>query len=215
MKTISEIQAEAQRLTVLGRQFQAELVQYRPGDLVVPRTLMELPASASVLRAALTPEVSSPVASGRVRYIEAAIEKDDLVYRLMERDAQSETPGFVGSGASLVMTSYAAYDVLRGGYELLEEERLAKELEPYAEWSEDHEEVPSRETVGEVEALLETNLLPLADRIRTKLDISDFLSGRLSPSAFISRTIERQCEREGRVEQCAYRHELKVTVDET
>jgi hypothetical protein len=116
----------------------------------------------------------------------------------------------------VVMFGESAFDTLRTGYELAEEERLAELLTPFAERSEDRDcsEPADGETVAEVEAILETNLLPPTDRLRTKAEIAEFLEGRLEASVFIAHAVERQCAREGRCERLAERHEIKLTIDE-
>jgi hypothetical protein len=89
-------------------------------------------------------------------------------------------------------------------------------LEPYAERSEDPHctEPADAPTVAEVEAILETNLLPHSDQIRTKAEITEFLEGRLEPSVFIAHAIERQCARDDWRESMTQRHEIKLTIDE-
>lgn len=215
MKTKSEIQAEAQQLTILGRQYQNEQSQLVVSDAVIamPRMLMTLPEAQLAARPVPVAEGEATFAPRNVRHIEAALEGGELVFRLMERETD-----YSGAGDEVpapVMSSRSAYDVLRTGYELVEEERLAAELERFAERSEDRDEPADGESVAEVEAILETNLLPHADRLRTKAEIVEFLSGRMKPSAFIANAIERQCEREGHVVRRTQRHELKLTIDES
>lgn len=197
MKTNQEIQAEARQLMALGRQFQNGQRIAGATAAVVPRVLAELPISR---------------APGRERYIEASIAGGALVFRLMERE--TDAPGSEQSErdaeATLVASSASAYDVLRTGYELAEEERLGAALERYAERSEGCADSADGEMVAEVEDILETELLPPADRLRTKAEVAEFLEGRLEPSALIARNIERQCSRKRRVE----RHELKLTIGE-
>jgi hypothetical protein len=146
------------------------------------------------------------------------MERDVLVYRLVDQD-----PEFNPSGRSvqedapeIVMSSQSAFEVLHAGYELVEEERLAALLEPYAGRSEDHEglEPVSGEAASEVEAIVETDLLSPAGRLRTRAEIAEFLEGRLEASAFIPRIISRHRARECRRETLAERHEIKLTIDE-
>ena len=202
MKTNHEIHAEAERLLVLGRQFQNEQRIVSGGATAVaePRVLMNLPVNAA------TP--------GRERHVEAVIAGGALLFRLMERETDSTASGRNerDDEASVVVSSASAYDVLKTGYELAEEERLAAALERFAERSEDRADSTDGETVAEVETILETNLLSHADRLRTKLEVVEFLKGRLEPSVFIARAIERQCSREGHGEDLAERHELKLTM---
>ena len=146
------------------------------------------------------------------------MERDELVYRLMEQETEVTGSGRIVREAapSVVMLGGSAFDALHTGYELAEEERLGELLTPYAERIEDREgsEPADGETVAEVEALLETDLLPLGDRIRTKAEIAEFLEGRLEPSAFIARAIERHCVRGDPRERLTERHEIKLTINE-
>lgn len=187
---------------VLGSQFQNEQRIVSGGATAVaePRVLVNLPVDAA------TP--------GRERHVEAVLAGGALLFRLMERetDRAASDRNERDDEDSVVVSSASAYDVLRTGYELAEEERLAVALERYAERSEDRADPTDGETVAEVEAILETNLLPHADRLRTKMEVVDFLEGRLEPSVFIARAIERQCSREGCREHLAERHELKLTI---
>ncbi len=188
MKTNQEIQTEAQELMVLGRQFQTE--QRIASAHSSPRGLMTLPLN--------------PALPGREQQIEAAITGGVLVFRLMERDTR-DTEG------TLLASSPSAYDVLSTGYEMAEEERLAASLERYAERSEERSDPADDETVAEVEAILEAKSLPFSDQLRTKVEVVEFLEGRLEPNALIARNIERQCSRECHREQSVERHELKLT----
>ena len=199
MKTNQENQFEAQRLMVLGGQFQNEQRIVSGGATVVaePRVLANFPVD--------------PATPGRERHIEAVIAGGALLFRLMERDTD-RPDAERDDEASVVVSSASAYDVLKTGYELAEEERLAAALERYAERSEDRADPVDGETVAEVEAILETNLLPNTERLRTRMEAVEFLEGRLEPSVFIARAIERQCSREGCREHLAERHEVKLTI---
>ncbi len=202
MKTNQEIQAEARQLTVLGHQYQNEQRMIVPGATAaaVPRVLSNFATNAE------TP--------GRERYVEAAMAGGALMYRLMERetDQLGSDRGERSNDATLLVSSASAYDALRSGYELAEEERLATALEPYAGRSEDRADPADPETVAEVEAIVESNLLSPGDRLRTKAEVVEFLEGRLEPSVFITHAVERQCSRDGNRERQAERHELKLTV---
>lgn len=201
MKTNQEIQAEARQLMVLGSQFQNEqrIASVGATAVAVPRVLTNLPVS-----------VESP---GRERHVEAAIVGGALVFRLMEREtdlAGADRDERVGE-SSLVAASASAYDVLRTGYEMAEEDRLTAQLERFA----DRADPADGDSVAEVEAIVEANLLSPADRLRTKAETVDFIEGRLERSAFIAHVIERQCSRaEGYREHLVERHELKLTVGE-
>jgi hypothetical protein len=194
MKTNQEIQAEARQVMALGRQYQNEqqAVSASTPVAAVPSVLMNFPVDV--------------VSSNRERHIEATITGGALLFRLMERETDRD------DGATLVASSVSAYDVLKTGYELAEEDRLAAALERYAERSEDRADPADGETVAEVETILETNLLPHTERLRTKMEVMEFLEGRLEPSVLIAHAVERQCSREGCREHLAERHELKLTM---
>ena len=203
MKTNREIQFEAGQLVTLGRQFQNEKVGRTVASaVVVSRVLTALPIS-----------LANP---GRERFIDATVYGGSLTFRLMERDADSFSmeSNDLAEEPSLLVAAASAYDVLRTGYEIAEEERLTGALEPYAERSENRGEFADGEIVAEVESILGVHLLPPADRIRSKAEIVEFLEGRLTPSALIARNIERQCSREGYREHQVERHELKLTIGE-
>jgi hypothetical protein len=202
MKTNQEIQAEARQLMVLGGQFQNEqrIAGLSGFVAAVPRVLVNLPMN--------------PAMPGRERHVEATIAGGALVYRLMERETDLP-PSDRGEGdgdGTLLLSSDSAYDILRTGYGLAEVERLGAALERYAERSEDHADPAEGETVAEVESILETNLLPPADRLRTKADIMEFLEGRLKTNVLIAQAVERQCSRDGLREQQTERHELRLTI---
>lgn len=204
MKTNQEIQAEAQSLMVLGQEYQNEQRRVQVGAVVIaaPRVLVTLPANN--------------LAPRRERHVEAAMQDGALMFRLMEREADlfGTEEELREDDAAVVMSSPSAYDVLRTGYELSEEERLAKDLEQYAERSEERSEQADDESVGELETILETSLLPHSDRIRTKAEIVDFLEGRLESSVFIGHAVERQLSRDGCREHQAHRQGHKLTIGE-
>ncbi len=220
MKTNQEIHSEAQRLMVLGRQYRDE--QRHAGTFEaaapLPRLLVRLPVSLVTTAHNAEPESEGVHTHRRERFVEAAMDRDELVYRLMEQETETTGSGRMVRDAapSVVMVGGSAFDALHTGYELADEERLGELLTPYAESVEDRQgfDAPDGETVAEVEAILETSLLPHSDRIRTKAEIGEFLEGRLEPSAFIARAIERQCARGGQSEQITKRHEIKLTINE-
>lgn len=204
MKTNQEIQAEARQLIVLGGQFQNE------------QRIAGLSGSVAAVSPVLANIPTSPATPGRERHVEAAMVGGALIYRLMERETDLPTSdrGERDEDGTLLASSNSAYDVLRTGYELAEEERLEAELERYAERSEDRADSADGETVAEVESILETNVLSHSDRLRTKAEVIDFLEGRLKPSVLIAHAVERQCSRDGLREHQAERHELKLTIGE-
>ena len=220
MKTNQEIHSEAQHLVVLGRQYRDEQRQagtFEAGS-PLPRLLVKLPVSLVTTAHHAELESESVHTHRRERFIEAAMDRDEVVYRLVEQETETTGSGRVvrDVAPSVVMVGESAFDALHTGYELAEEERLGELLTPYAERVEDRDgsETADGEAVAEVEAILETSLLPHSDRIRTKAEIGEFLEGRLEPSAFVARAIERHCARDDRHEQLAERHEIKLTIEE-
>lgn len=189
---------------VLGNQYQNEqrMVSASASAVAVPRVLANLPMG--------------PGTPGRERHAEVAVVGGALVFRLMERetDVPGSDRGERDADGTVLASSPSAYDVLSAGYEMAEEERLSAALERYTDRSEDRADPADGETVAEVEAVLETSLLPAADRLRTKAEVVEFLEGRLEPSALIARNIERQCSREGYGERLTERHQLKLTIGE-
>lgn len=215
MKTKSEIEAEAQQLTILGRQYQNEQSPALPGAPIIagPRVLVRLPVPLVSVRPVLFGNREAFVEARRERRVEAAFEEGELVYRLVEREVGNSL--YPGEETSLVViSSQSAYDVLHTGYELDEEERLASQLEHYSDRGSERDESADDERVAEIEAILEAKLLPAADRLRTRAEIFEFLAGRMEPSEFITIAIDRQCEREGHAPRQAQRHEIKLTIDE-
>lgn len=204
MKTNQEIQAEAFQLMTLGSQFQSE------------RRIAGNSASGAEMSRALVNFPLNLANPGRERYIEAAIDGGALVFRLMEREADRVSSGQSENedDRSLIVSSASAYDVLQTGYEMAEEERLAAALERFVEREDHVERGDDGETAAEIETILETNQLPIAEQLRTKLEIREFLEGRLEPDVLITHAVERQGSRESQRENLAQRHELKLTIGE-
>src|SRR4051812_14144832 len=113
MKTNREIQSEAQHLMVLGRHYQDE--QRRAGMseslAPLPRLLMRLPVSLVTTANSAEPKSESVHSHRRERFIEAALEQDELVYRLMEQETETAGSGrVVRDGApSAVMSGGSAF----------------------------------------------------------------------------------------------------------
>lgn len=204
MKTNQEIQAEARQLMALGSQFESErrIAGNGASDGAMSRVLVNFPL-----------DLANP---GRERHIEATIDGGALIFRLMERetDRVPSDQSARDDGGSLVLSSTSAYDVLRTGYEMAEEERLAAALERFVEREDRVERGDDGETAAEVETILETNQLPVADQLRAKVEIREFLEGRLEPGVLITHAVERQGSRERQRENLTQRHELKLTIGE-
>jgi hypothetical protein len=118
---------------------------------------------------------------------------------------------------SVIMVSKSGFDLLHTGYELAEEDRLAELLTPYAEYAEDDpgEGPVDERSIAEVEEILETSLLSNSARLRARVEIVEFLEGRLEPSVFIEHAIDRQCAREGPREDQRRLQELRLTIGES
>jgi hypothetical protein len=206
MKTIDSVQAEARQLTLLGQQYREEHTQ---GD-------GRIAAAATPLELARLPHESALIHGERS--IDVVMRGDDVLYRLVEREQPGTGPLLSANSPSVVMVSDSAFDVLRSGYELAEEERLAERLAPYVDRDRDSDESDPGETAAEVEAILETDLLSPSNQLRTKAEIGEFLDGRLETNDLIARTVVRRSHREGAHEvpreSLAVRHALTLTIDE-
>jgi hypothetical protein len=185
----------------------------------LPRVLVQFP-DVQVTR---KPETGAPGSESqrvnRHRHIEAAFEDDALIFRLMVRETATGDAATVvrGGEPTEVMVSRSGFDLLHAGYEMVEEDRLFERLAPYTERIEERDgrdPLDERE-VAEVEAVLETHLLPPSDRLRMKADVVEFLEGRLEAGVFIARAIDRLCAREVQRQGHAQRHELKLTINES
>ena len=196
MKTNQEIQGEARDIVALSRNFLSE--QPAIGNSAAQsdeRMRFQFPTNLSAV--------------GNARHIEAAMVGGAIVFRLIEREPNgADSKSEVDYKDTLVASSPSAYDMLKTGYEMAEEERLARELEPYAERSEESISSADDESVSQVEVILDSKALSPADRLRTKAEIVEFIEGRLEPSELITRNIERQCARE----HLAQQREQKITV---
>ena len=180
MKPDSEIQNEAERLERLAREWIVA-----GGAKSEPLTLAVLPDNHI---AAAVPR--------RLLRIAIVREDDAPEFLLLKDDAD---PGqAAGQLDPLVLTrGDSAFDVLRDGYEVREEERLAEYLTPLADriGAEGFIEDANPELVEEIAVALEADNLAPSAQLRARADIVEFLEGRLSPSDFISAAIERQGHR--------------------
>ena len=210
MKTHQQLQAEANQVAILGQQFRAEQVAGGASLALVAESpaLARFPAASAVGESAAV--VPMPRAE---RFVDVVLERHELLYRLVEREPDASSAGTAATEGSLavIAVSDSPFDVLRTGYELAEEERLAEQLGPYNERDEDSDR---EERTAALESILESELLPLADRLRTKAEIGAFLEGELEAGDLIARTIARQCAREGRSEAQHVRHGFRLTIEE-
>lgn len=219
MKTHDEIQSEAQRMIALGRSYRDEQRQLGHDSTVVPlpRVLARLPDSVTTSREPGTDDVHRHQWQ---RYIEAAIERDELVYRLQEQETVMTSAGRLvrEEAPSTILVSHSGFDLLHTGYEMAEEDRLGELLAPYADYSEGRGgEAADERTVEEVEEILGAAALPPSDRLRAKAEVVEFLEGRLEPSLFIDRIVDRQYarERQHRPESQSHRQEMRLSTHES
>lgn len=204
-------------MIALGRSYRDEQRQLGGGSTVVPlpRVLARLPDSVTTGRPKGEPGSGELLLRHRQRYIEAAVEHDELVYRLQEQETVKTRSGELirEEDPTTIMVSHSGFDLLHSGYEMAEEDRLGELLAPYADYREGRGgEAADDRTVAEVEEILGTMALPPSDRLRAKGEVVDFLEGRLEPSLFIDRAIERQCAREGQLqtERQIHRREMRL-----
>ncbi len=219
MKTNEEIQREALRMLGLGRSYRDEH-RGTAGEVVpLPRVLVQLPDVQVTRKAETNSPGSASQLVNRHRHIEAAIENDALIFRLMERETTvGDAATAVRSGEPTeVMVSRSGFDLLQAGYERVEEDRLFERLAPYAERIDERDERDpvDEQEVAEVEAVLETHLLLPSDRLRMKADVVAFLEGRVEARIFIAHSIDRMGAREGQRQGHAQHHELKLTINES
>jgi hypothetical protein len=209
MKTLDEIQAEAHQLTVLGKQYQREHSGAAEplGIAPPPLELMRYPLTPMQALGAASPDEAP--ALQRQRSIDVVMRDDDIVYRLVER----EEPGWLQleNTPFVVMVADSAFNALRTGYELAEEEGLIERHAPYPEGEPAGEAGADSSPVAEEEAL-ETELLRPSGGQDTGAEIGVFLDGRLEPNDRIERPVLRQDHRETPTEHesLGIRHRITV-----
>ena len=216
MKTNQEIQVEAGRLVALGSRYRDEHRERMKMGIgsAVPRVVAQFPESRVTSLHDAARESDSVHVHRFQRVIDALMVDDKLVYRLLEKETETNGLGVIvreDKTPEVLMFGRSGVELLFAGYELIDEERLAESLTPFAE----PEEGEDKATVArEMETVLETDLLSAAERMRSKLDIQEFLDGRLEAHAFIARAIERQRTRASVCETMSVRNEIKLTLDE-
>jgi len=181
MKTDQEIREEAARLQQLAREWiVAGAPQGAEPSFVLPE-----------------PETGEATRLGRRLFrVEAVRENNLLEFLLVQQEAHSEQLG--PQEEPLILTrSDSAYEVLREGYDMQEEERLTAGLTPILGRIEDQGwiEDADPEAIDEIEAIVDSDHLTPSARLRTRAGIVELLEGRLTASEFISTTIERQGRR--------------------
>lgn len=221
MKTHREIQEEARRLEQLGWQYWNE--RRAPGANALGATASD---TASRLLLALpdsrfTTEHfgSEPIHTHcRSRRIEVALDGDAPEFRLLQDEIETTASGSVVReiGPVLMLRSDSAADVLEDGYELGEEERLGELLAPFADRIEEMDLVDEVDPalVERIEGIVDAGNLAPAARLRCKMDIAEFLEGRLESSQFITAAIERQVYRESEREALVERQDARLLMDQ-
>ncbi|SRR5258708_1419531 len=201
MKTHREIIAEAQRLEEQGRRYADEqrLVRTMTARLneATPRWLMALPESQFTSRHF----GADPVHTHRLqRRVEMMLDSGAPEFLLIQEETETSGSGQLVRQVDPFVTLHSdlAYDVLREGYGMVEEERLGEALGAYMERIEKAELTESIDGtwVDEIEKIVEADKLSVTARMRTKAAIIEFLEGRLESSAFITAAIERQVFRD-------------------
>ncbi len=218
MKAHREIQEEARRLDQLGWQYWNE--RRAPGATATPgeatsRLLLELPES----RFTTEHFGAEPIHTHhRLRRIEVALDGDVPEFRLLQDETETTASENVVReiGPVLMLRSDSAFDVLEDGYELGEEERLGELLAPFADRIEEMGFVDEVDPalVERVAAIVDAGDLCPAARLRCKMDIVEFLEGRLEPSKFITAAIERQVYREGQCEALVERRDERLLMNQ-
>lgn len=213
MKTLPDIQTEARQLTVLGQRYGEE---NRSRVQPEPRVLVRLPGRQ--IGSGLWADTADSTGYRVERHVEAAIERNKLVYRLVERETELTMSGRTvqESDPVVLLSSSSALEPLRNGYELAEADRLRASLEPFEATDENdrQDDDTVRHTAAQVEAILGTDLLSASDRLRTRVDIAEFLEGRLETRALVARAVERQFTPADLGEHRAERNEFRLTVGE-
>jgi hypothetical protein len=165
MTTNQDLQVKARLLMSIGGQSQHDQRPAGVGPAAGAGTpvLLKLPLNLS------TPS--------RELHLVAANPNGTLVFQLWEREVDPAVPvsNEPSAEGTMIASSASAYDVLRTGFALVDRERFGASLEYHVRQSKDSVDPANNESVAEVEEILETNLLPPADRLRTKAEISEFL----------------------------------------
>lgn len=212
MKTLREILTEAQQLEAQRQRALALSVPGAPSadaEAVRLLTLPDSPVTPANLDADSAP---TPV---RTRWIELAPDASEFV--LMQGERQIDASGGVVREIApfIAVRSESAYEVLSDGYEAIEEERLARVLQPYIEGIEedDYIDLIDASQMREIESLVGAGEMAPAALMRTRVDIAAFLEGRLEPGNFISAVIRRHCYREGETQTVRESHGERMTIE--
>jgi hypothetical protein len=197
MKTMIEIHKEARQLENAGREFyRAQLMQNGPTGALPTRVISTLPGP--------TPE--------KERRIEVSVIADTLIYRFVESPKTvNEGPG-QSLGTELLAVSPKADDVVTSVFELQEEERIVGELQKYSDYSLENPGEPKAEDVSAIEAVLKVKDLSVSERMRTRMEVTEFLEGKLEAGDLVTRNIDRHLQRESLSQ--AEKHELRISVGE-
>jgi hypothetical protein len=155
---------------------------------------------------------ASPASPGYQRQFEAVIINDTVAFQLIERAIDLHEDSRGKRQDMLIAFGPMAYDILSTGYDMAEEDQLGYKLEQYSEQSEKSTAFVESDLIVEVEEILEAKFLSPAERLRTKIEIGEFLEGRLEPNVLIARCIQRQRLRENCQEHLGERQDVRVTI---
>jgi len=193
MKTSDELQAEASRLEPQGlRLWRGELQTnpIRPGSAYLP-ALVTFPATRVHL--------SDEGAWTYTRSIAVAPGADGPTYLLLQRGEPPYENPFESEQPAILAESDGVFDLLVEADRLAEEDRLTDALTA-VQWNMEAsyrdpelslQEVRQRAS-GEVETAVELEGFGAADRLRVRHEIEAFVEGRMEPSDFIERLVERK-----------------------
>ncbi|MDX2187170.1 MAG: hypothetical protein SFV32_09575 [Opitutaceae bacterium] len=197
MKTMVDIHREARQLENAGREFyRAQLLQNSPIGALPTRVVSTLPAPTSE----------------RERRIEVSVIADTLIYRFVESPKVVNEGPERSSGTELLAVSPRADDVVTSVFELQEEERIVGELVKYSEYSLENPGEPKAEDISAIESVLNVKDLSVSARMRTRMEVTEFLEGKLEAGDLVSRNIDRHLHRESLTQ--AENHELRISVGE-
>jgi hypothetical protein len=192
MKTRAEIQAEAVRIEALGREYRAAQARAPEGQAPEP-ILLRYPDSRVTVAQADRPEDQRVFL--RRRHLQVAGGAKVTMYALVEIESELDGLGreLREAKPSMITTDRTPFRLLCAGYELAEEDRLADQLLPYVDRVDeiDDDESLQEKWAAEVESIVEAGQLSPSARLRTHVDIVQFLEGRLEAGEFITRTIAR------------------------
>ena len=147
------------------------------------------------------------------RFIDAVLSRNELTFRLMERQVPLNGPSTVMDDRPYMLNFGSAEDVLRAGYEMSEQESLKDRMDDF-DFKRRSEEWDESESGRELEEVLQVDQLPPADCLRMKADISAFVEGRMPRHELILHSIRRQLTRDPLSESQTQTQSLRLTIDQ-